>query len=559
MGVPLREVTFAVLDLETTGCSPASSEITEVGAVKLRGGECLGTFQTLVNPGTEIPPAIVYLTGITQAMVGPAPRIEAVLPGLLEFLGDAVIVGHNVRFDLGFLQAALRREGYGRLGNRFVDTCSLARRLIRDEVPDCRLATLATHFRTATVPCHRALDDAKATGEVLHGLLERAGSLGVLALDDLLDLPKVAGHPQASKLRLVAALPRRPGVYLMRDAGGRVLYVGKATDLRRRVRSYFSGDDRRKVGSLLREAQAFDHVVCSSELEAAVLEVRLIHELAPRFNRQAKLWRRYVYLKLTLDERFPRLSVVRAPRRGDGCLYLGPLASTKAARLVAEAVESAAPLRRCTMPSPRRPRAGTPPVPLRAAPCAAAQLGVATCPCSGSVTDDEYARVVERVVRGLTVEPGLLLEPLAARMRALASSQRFEEAAATRDRAAALVRALRRQRHFDALRRAGRVQVEVPGEGGALLDGGRLVSAWPAGSHPPPPPLPEPVADGPLPRELADEVACVAGWLEARSSRARRVHCDGELTSPVPALPRFEPARPSRVPATIGRPVFPSL
>ena len=548
MGAPLREVTFVVVDLETTGCSTATSAITEVGAVKLRGGVCLGTFQTLVNPGVEIPPAIVYLTGITEAMVGPAPRIEAVLPALLEFLGDAVVVGHNVRFDLSFLQAALRGAGYGRLENRFVDTCSLARRLIRDEVPDCRLATLAAHYRTATFPCHRALDDAKATGEVLHCLLERAGNLGVLALDDLLELPTIAGHPQAAKLRLVAGLPRRPGVYLMRDGAGRVLYVGKATDLRRRVRSYFSGDDRRKVGSLLREAQSFDHVVCSGELEAAVLEVRLIHELAPRFNRQAKLWRRYVYLKLTLDERFPRLSVVRAPRRGDGCLYLGPLASTQAARLVAEAIESAAPLRRCTLPSPRRASAA----PSRPAPCAPAQLGVACCPCSGAVTDDEYARVVERVVRGLTVEPGLLLEPLAARMRALAAAHRFEEAAATRDRAAALARALRRQRGFDSLRRAGRLVVEVPGEGGAMLDGGRLVTAWPADARPPPPPLPEPPAEGPLPRELADEVACVAGWLEARAGRARLVHCDGELALPAAALPRFEPGRGTRRSATVG-------
>ncbi|MGH9267164.1 MAG: DEDD exonuclease domain-containing protein, partial [Acidimicrobiales bacterium] len=331
-GTPLVDVTFVVIDLETTGTSPETCAITEVGAVKVRGGEWLGSFQTLVNPGVTIPPAITYLTGITESMVLPAPPIAEVLPALVEFIGGAVIVGHNVRFDLGFLRAALAGHGWPAPANRFVDTCALARRLVREEVPDCRLATLSAHFRTAARPTHRALDDARATVEVLHCLLERAGSLGVLGLDDLLALPTTAGHPQAAKLKLVASLPRRPGVYLFRDRGGRVLYVGRAVDLRRRVRSYFAGDERRKVGALLREAHAIDHQVCSGELEAGVVELRLIHQLRPRFNRAGTRWPAYAYVKLTLDERFPRLSIVRSARPGDGCLYLGPLASWAAAR-----------------------------------------------------------------------------------------------------------------------------------------------------------------------------------------------------------------------------------
>lgn len=269
----------------------------------------------------------------------PAPAIAEVLPALLEFAGGSVLVGHNLRFDTSFLDAALSAAGRPRLANSRVDTCSLARRLVRDEVPDCRLGTLARRLRLAHQPCHRALDDALATADLLHALLERAGTWGVLGLDDLLALPKLASHPLASKLRLTTALPRSPGVYLFRGRGGRVLYVGKATDLRSRVRSYFSGDDRRKVLPLLREAEAVDHVVCASPLEASVLEVRLIHRHLPLFNQRSTRWKRYVYLKLTLDERFRRLSVVRVPRPGDGCLYLGPLASTAAARQVADAIE----------------------------------------------------------------------------------------------------------------------------------------------------------------------------------------------------------------------------
>jgi DNA polymerase III subunit epsilon len=266
LGAPLAQVTFCVLDLETTGASPEACAITEVGAIKVRGGECLGTFQTLVNPGAAIPPGITVLTGITEAMVLPAPPIDEVLPALLEFVGGSVVVGHNVRFDLAFLHAAMRRSQRPRLANRWTDTCAIARRLVRDEVRDCRLLTLANHFRLPHRPCHRALDDALATADLLHALLERAGSLGVLGLDDLLELPTIRAHPQVNKLRLTAKLPRQPGVYLFRGRGGRVLYVGKATDLRSRVRSYFSGDTRRKVAQLLREVERIDHVVCTNTL-----------------------------------------------------------------------------------------------------------------------------------------------------------------------------------------------------------------------------------------------------------------------------------------------------
>jgi DNA polymerase-3 subunit epsilon len=548
LGVPLSQVTFCVLDFETTGAAPPGSAITEVGAVKLRGGECLGTFQTLVNPGTGIPPEITVLTGITQAMVLPAPDIGTVLPSFLEFLGPAVIVGHNVRFDLRFLQSALVNSGRRPVANPWVDTCALARRLVRDEVPDCRLGTLADRLRLPHRPSHRALADALATGDLLHALLERAGSLGVLGLDDLFELPTVRAHPQVGKLRLTAALPRRPGVYLFRGAGGRVLYVGKATNLRARVRSYFGGDERRKVAQLLRETQAIDHIVCPGTLEAGVLEVRLIHRHLPPFNRRSKLWSRYAYLKLTLDEPYPRLSVVRVPKAGDGCLYLGPLGSPGAARLVADAIESALPLRRCTARVPKVPRAGA---------CAPAQLGVSTCPCAGAVTRAEYARIVDRVVLGLTADPSVLLEPLSARMAGLAAAERYEEAADMRDRAAALARALARQRQLDALRRIGRLEIEVgaepghPADGarrlvltGGRLDGGvgQLALADGDGDG-------DLAGDGdgdgdrPLARHLVDELSCVASWLDAEARRVRLVHCEQPWTVPLPRLPRFEPVR----------------
>jgi DNA polymerase-3 subunit epsilon len=539
LGTPLSEVTFVVLDLETTGGSPHTCAITEVGALKFRGGECLGTFQTLVNPGVgvRIPPDIVYLTGITEAMVAPAPAIDSVLPAFAEFIGDAVVVGHNVRFDLGFLRANLARLGYRPMANRFVDTYALARRLVRDEVPNCKLSTLARHFRTAADPCHRALDDARATAEVFHQLLERVGSMGIVALDDLLALPTTARHPQVAKLRWVAPLPRRPGVYLFKDIAGRVLYVGKATDLRRRVRSYFASDDRRKIGPLLREAASLAHIECVNDLEASVLEVRLIHQHAPRYNRQVKVWSKYRYVKVTLDERFPRLSVVRAAKPDDGCIYLGPLSSA-AAQLAVDAIQSVVPLRRC------RTRLRSVDA-VRDAPCVPAQLGVAACPCAGGVDPADYAILVAEVVGALTGDPAALFEPIVGRMRTLASTHRFEEAGDARDRAMALARALARQHRHEGLVRAGRLEIELDDGGGAIVEHGRLVATWTGESPMRSLELPFCSASNdavlPLPREAVDEVAVVAAWLEAKALRARVVSASAGWSLPAARVPRFEP------------------
>ncbi len=170
------------------------------------------------------------------------------------------------------------RRGDPEITNPVIDTLPLARRLIRDEVPDCRLGTLASRFRLDHRPSHRALDDALATTDLLHFLLERAAGLGVLGLDDLIALPRIGAHPQAAKLRMTTSLPRQPGVYLFRGAHDQILYVGKATNLRQRVRSYFGGDDRRKIGPLLRETQRISHVTTPNVLSAEVLELRYLQQ-----------------------------------------------------------------------------------------------------------------------------------------------------------------------------------------------------------------------------------------------------------------------------------------
>ena len=539
LGTPLAEVTFCVVDLETTGGSPVHDRITEVGAVKVRGGECVGTLATLVNPGRSIPPSITVLTGITTNMVAPAPNIESVLPSLCEFIGDAVVVGHNVRFDLGFLNAALERSGRERLGNQRVDTCALARRLVRGEVPNCKLGTLAKRFRLPHQPAHRALDDALATADLLHVLVERATGLGVTGLDDLVDLPTMAGHAQAAKLALTAQLPRSPGVYQFTNGHGETLYVGKATNLRARVRSYFSSDDRRKVGALLRATQGIHHVVCDHPLEAAVREVRLIQSHQPRYNRHPTYPGRYRYLRLAPAAAPPgthhRFSVVREANDAKG-VHLGPLSSASAARRVGLAVASV--VRGVAPPGRHR----------RHDPDLAPGMSVAG--------DAERPLQVDAYLDALGGDPGVLLAAIGERMAALAGAEDFEAAAALRDAGATLAVALSDQVRLGWLRHGGPMVVELPGTGGVGLEGGLVRSVWgPTGQVRCVDTLVSPAAieadashpagsGGAVPAWLVDEIRVVERWL-ARHGPHLVVHT-GALP-PVVVTPSFR--------ARGGRPV----
>ncbi len=504
LSAPLWEVTFCVLDLETTGGSAASCEITEIGAVKYRGGEVVGRFQTLVNPGCEIPPTITVLTGITHAMVIDAPRIEEALPTFLEFIGESVIVGHNVRFDMSFLNAAAERLGYGRLPQRTVDTAALARRLVRPDVRNLRLSTLAAHFRSPVTPNHRAMADAEATAHVLFGLLEQSGSLGTTHLDDLLLLCSAKGGAHYDKIRLTEDLPRRPGVYLFRDRDSSVIYVGKAKNLRTRVRQYFHGDTRRTIASMLRDLESIEYRICPTELEAEITELRLIGAHRPRYNRRGRPTKATHWIKLT-PEAFPRLSLART-LKDDGGLYLGPFGRRKWAQEIVAAIWDATMIRRCTgRPGRRR------------ALCAAAQLGRAFCPCDGTLdVDDYHAAVVAPITAALNGQPELLLAPLAERVADCVARQRYEDAARLRDRYEGLRRCLLDRSRWNALAAAGPLTVELADGTGFSLATGRLVGSWGSGELPLP--AREAPADEatqvPLTVEVAAEARLLWKWLD---------------------------------------------
>ncbi|OKL54113.1 hypothetical protein BSZ39_05755, partial [Bowdeniella nasicola] len=336
LGTPLSEVTFVVVDLETTGARSHGSAITEIGAVKVRGGEELGSFQTLVRPSEPIPPAIQALTGITNGMVAQAPPIEACFASFLEFAGfdrGNVLVAHNASFDVSFLKAAAKDLDYVWPRPLVVDTLWLARRVVtKTEARNHKLATLAALFGASTRPNHRALDDARATVDVLHALLERVGPLGITHAEDLASITNPVPQRRRRKTTLADDLPTTSGVYLFEGPGGEVLYVGTAKNIRRRVRSYFtSSEQRKRIGEMVDLAHRVRAITCSGPLEASVRELRLIAANDPPYNVRSKRPGRTRFITLT-TEPHPR-AIVTAKAPVDERATWGPFPSRSMAQL----------------------------------------------------------------------------------------------------------------------------------------------------------------------------------------------------------------------------------
>jgi DNA polymerase-3 subunit epsilon len=538
----LRDTTFVVLDLETTGGAPDGGGITEVGAVKVRGGEQLGVLATLVNPGELIPPFITVLTGITQAMVLPAPPIAAVLPSLLEFLRGAVLVAHNAPYDVGFLKAACARHGYPWPAVRVLDTAALARRVLtRDEVPNRKLGTLAAYFRATVQPTHRALDDARATVDVLHGLFDRLGGHSVHTLGDTIEFAKAVTPTQRRQRHLADGLPHVPGVYVFRAGDDRALYVGTSVDIATRVRSYFTASEKRaRISEMLAAATRVEALECAHALEAEVRELRMIAAHAPPYNRRSKYPERVVWLKLTA-EAYPRLSVVRA-LADDGAAYLGPFSSRRTAELAAAAVYDAVPLRQCTHKLSTRTRTPA---------CALAELGRCPAPCEHRITTEEYASRAASPFRTATHgDPQPVVDALLARIGLLSDAQRYEEAAVVRSRLVALLRATVRMQRLGGLSRlAELVAARRNAVGGweiVVVRHGRLAAA----ATSPPRVHPRPTLDaarataetvltgpGPVPAASAEETERILAWLDRPDTRLVETH--GDWVSPARGAARF--------------------
>lgn len=392
---------FVVLDVETTGLQPSRQRIIEIAIARFSGGAMTNRWESLCSPGRRVPAYITKLTGIDDDLLQDAPAFEAIADTAVEFLTGGVIVGHNVEFDLGFLNAELERAGRSPVVNDRVDTLALATRLLAG-LRKPTLTALAQRLGVSGEPKarHRAGPDAALTGMVAVALFEQARDAGFASFEDVKSIARpVTRRPRERMARassvvdrsILASIPKAPGVYLMRDANEHVVYVGKAKNLRDRVGTYFSQPlgYTRKMDGLIESLSRIQVEVVGSELEALLLESQLIRRYQPRYNTALRSHEQYPFIRIDVANPWPRVSLAKS-RKDDGARYFGPFRSAATARKTVDLINRVVPLRTCTR-SFRDARS-------YGAPCLELDIGRCLGPCVGQADRDQYISLVRSVV-----------------------------------------------------------------------------------------------------------------------------------------------------------------
>jgi DNA polymerase-3 subunit epsilon len=281
----MLEQSLVFLDLETTGATPTSDRITEIGLVEVENGEFRGKWSQLVNPQSRIPPFIESLTGITSAMVENQPTFSDIAQDLFDRLQGKVLIAHNARFDYGFLRNEFQRLGLNYRA-RVLCTVKLSRALF----PKHRRHNLDSLIERHGLTCdarHRALGDAEVLWQFVQKIYQEVDTASInAAVAKQYSQPSLPPRLSAEALD---ELPESPGVYLFYGESNLPIYIGKSVDLRARVWSHFSGDHR--SGKDMRIAQEVIRVEwrpTAGELGALLKEARLIKEMLPSLNRMER-------------------------------------------------------------------------------------------------------------------------------------------------------------------------------------------------------------------------------------------------------------------------------
>jgi DNA polymerase III subunit epsilon len=537
--VGLDQAEFTVVDLETTGGRLGPGAIIEIGAYRMVGKRLTETFSKLVRPqGGVVPRFITGLTSITTEMIREAPPIEQVLPAFREFIGDRVMVAHNAAFDFGFLDFEYRRIfGIG-LANPVLCTLRMSRRFM-PSLKRRRLDLLAQHFGLSLEGRHRGLGDARMAAELLSIFLEMAERMGITRLDRLLD-DHHRGHAGRRIERHVppeeiAALPHAPGVYLMRNERGDLLYIGKARRLRERVSSYFTASVRAKTAELISHVYKIETRTARSPLEAALDEARLIRELKPPYNRMLKSAAPAYFIKLDLMDDFPRVTLSTKMSARRGVMHLGPFIGRRGIEHSVRALSRILGLRTCG--GKLAPREDF-------SPCIYGQMGHCTAPCNVSIEGERYAERVRRAIAFLRGRSGPLLGELARARDQAAAAMRFEEAARFRHHLEALTTLAHRATRLSQVVTENNLVI-MTGEGGErtahVVLSGRLAMTRPLENAEAVGEIAQFVAGNyeryklkAVERGELEEMTIVARWLRERASdEGRLVYLAGPHLDPV--------------------------
>ncbi|MEY5046633.1 MAG: hypothetical protein RL713_1858 [Bacteroidota bacterium] len=300
---------YAIVDIETTGGNAGSGSITEIAIIISDGKSILDSYTTLVNPLQPIPLFIEKLTGINDEMVSKAPTFSEIAKEVHELLQDKIFVAHNVNFDYSFIAHQLNQQGY-RFNARKLCTVRLSRKVFED-LPSYSLGNLCRSLDIHVKNRHRAMGDAAATTELFHRIFEADRGLLIKSM-----LKKGSGDeylPIHLSSEDLEQMPDRPGIYYFHDAKGKIIYVGKAKRLRKRVISHFSNNDvSKRKQDLMRMVHKISFKESGNELMMSVMESIEIKRIWPLFNRSQKKFENRFGICSYVDQRgVLRLGIVK--------------------------------------------------------------------------------------------------------------------------------------------------------------------------------------------------------------------------------------------------------
>ena len=425
--IPVDEGEFCVFDFETTGTSARTGRAIEIGIAKVKNLQIIDTYSTFFNPGMQIPFFITDLTGITNDDVRDAPFFEDVTRDILEFFGDSVLTAHNLKFDISFLKNELMRAGFEFVDNPQICTLKIARKLY-PELKSKSLGNLVKHLKILHKNVHRGLGDATATANILLKMIDKLKEEHhVETLSDLVNfqaLPSVKSSFRMIKKKLVtdlSKLPESPGVYFFRDAKEKVKYIGKAKDLSKRVKNYFSNTASRKAKKIVRLSSRLSFYKTNTELTALLTEADLIKQHNPPLNNMLKRYSQSYFIKIETGKQFPTLKLT-SKFDFDGNDYFGPYNSRETATNLKDIIDRTFKMRECTEKEYQKNTK-----------CYLADIERCLAPCIDKSISEDYKDEMEKVYEFISGNNQIAVNRLLNKMKYFSEKQKYEEAAEIRD------------------------------------------------------------------------------------------------------------------------------
>ena len=418
----IEQAEFCVIDVETTGLSPRSNNIIEIGIVKISNLKIVEKFHSLVNPGRNIPYYISNITGITNDEVFNAPFFEEIADKISFFISTGIITGHNISFDKSFLRKEFLSCNQTNINNLTLCTKKLASRLY-PQLKKKSLNSVCRHLKLHNKNAHRALSDAEVTALAFLKMIEEIqNKFKINTIGELLKFQYIPDEkPLGPKINKkfaddIASLPDAPGTYYFLNSRNKIIYIGKAKSLKNRIRSYFLPGAPRKAKRIIQQAKRVKIEITNSELIALLMEAELIKIINPRHNVMLKGYGNKYFLRITATHQFPTVEICNY-FDFDGNDYFGLFISRKKGDLVHEMITKTFALRECTDKEFSKGKA-----------CFLAEIERCTIPCVNK-SKPEYFDELDKVYDFLYGKNQFALNRLINKMKEHSDKQKYEKAA----------------------------------------------------------------------------------------------------------------------------------